>query len=83
MGELFRDTVELLDVLPFVDAINKLFEAVNTTLRQKLLEANVIVPGREQEAMDIITDTLSSWLNGTIKYIQTKVSQLRLSLNQS
>ena len=83
MGELFRDTVELLHVLPFVDAINKLFEAVNTTLRQKMLEANVIVPGREQEAMDIITDTLSSWLNGTIKYIQAKVSQLRLSLNQS
>ena len=60
MGELLRDTVELLDVLPFVDAINKLFEAVNTNLRQKLLEANVIVPGREQEAMDIISNILSS-----------------------
>ena len=81
MGEIIRDTVEILHVLPFVDAINKLLEAVNTNLRQRLLEANVIIPGKEQEVMSIINDTLSTWLGGTIRYIQSKITKFQLALS--
>ena len=80
MGELFRDTREILHALPFVDAINRLMEAVNKNLREQLLAANVIIPGKEDKVMEIIDNTLSSWLNGTIRYIRDKINTLQLSL---
>ncbi len=82
MGELFRNTSELLHVLPFVDACNRLIEAVNTELRQKLLAAKVIIPGKEDEVMAMITDTLGSWLTGCINYIRDKITAFRLSVPQ-
>src|SRR5574344_1549992 len=69
LGELFRNTSEQLEDIPFIDAIDSLMRCFSN-LAKELDAAKLLKPGCIAKAEKLINDKLSSWFTGICQYLQ-------------